>query len=401
MTAEVRGSWRPAALAIGRIAVAQLRARGGDPVWTDDLGTLTRAEFRAAVRERRRRLPEGAIVVHDDHPRTVALTALAGLLAGRGVTVVPIAAGQRALRLARASATPRAGIRFATSGTTGPPRLPSTRSGPAAVAQRIAPIGLLRLPARPVVASLAPVDHGHGFVALLLSLIAGGHFVAASGQTRTALGRVPRVDLLTGVPLQLREFATDPRRPGVPVGMVLAGSDLLDPADAGVIERGLGCPLYNAYGATETGTLTLATPADRRRSPGTVGRPLAGVRIREVDGRLEVRSPVLGRGHLSLDLGEVRDGLVHVTGRADDRRVSGGVTVGDDVVTDWLAALPGVAAVHADWVPDARFGQRRALTVMGAPPWDEDGLRARIREEFGAAATPARLRVLAVDERTP
>jgi fatty-acyl-CoA synthase len=45
--------------------------------------------------------------------------------------------------------------------------------------------------------------------------------------------------------------------------------------------------VWNFYGATETGIVTLASPADLRQSPGTIGPALYGNDIRLVgdDGR--------------------------------------------------------------------------------------------------------------------
>ena len=94
---------------------------------------------------------------------------------------------------------------------------------------------------------------------------------------------------------------------------MLSGSDRLTDADD--LERRLGAPVYDAYGSTETGTVCVASPDERRRFAGAVGRPLAGVRIRELDGGLEIRSPMLGRGTFRGDRGRIRDGIVIYTGK--------------------------------------------------------------------------------------
>src|SRR4029077_16472745 len=44
-----------------------------------------------------------------------------------------------------------------------------------------------------------------------------------------------------------------------------------------------GDVLFNVYGATETGVVTLAKPVDLRASPGTIGRAVPGNEIRLVD----------------------------------------------------------------------------------------------------------------------
>src|SRR4029079_18630852 len=44
-----------------------------------------------------------------------------------------------------------------------------------------------------------------------------------------------------------------------------------------------GDPIYNLYGSTEVAYATIATPADLRAAPGTVGRPPQGTRIKLLD----------------------------------------------------------------------------------------------------------------------
>ena len=46
-----------------------------------------------------------------------------------------------------------------------------------------------------------------------------------------------------------------------------------------------GDMLFNFYGATETGLVTLAKPADLRAAPGTIGKALPGNEIRLLDER--------------------------------------------------------------------------------------------------------------------
>lgn len=380
---SVRGGWAPAAVALGRLAVGIATTRGWHAAWTDEHGTLTRGELRTLIRRRMATLPEGALIVHDEGQRTVAVESLAGLIARRPVRVVPVSAGERALTAARA-ATGR-GFGFFTSGTTGAPKLVrSARPSPRVAGQMLAMTGLLPVPRRPVVASLARVDHGHGWSAMLQALLTGGHFIAA---TPPLLGTLPRVDLLTGVPLQLEALRGVPLPP---VGVVLSGSDRLPDLEG--LEKALGAPVYDAYGASETGTLTLASPSDRRRAPGTVGRPLPGVRISEKDGRLEVRSP-MARKPFAGDRGYIRDGLVFVTGRADGARVSGGVVTSANAVRHWLEAQPGVVSAKLSERPDPRFGTRLEATITADRELDTTALREELRRALGSAATPRSIKV--------
>src|SRR5690606_22458786 len=109
-----------------------------------------------------------------------------------------------------------------------------------------------------------------------------------------------------------------------------SGSDRLRNRER--LEQVFRAPVVDAYGATETGTVALD------------GRPLPGVRIRADEGRLHIHSPMFGRGVFASDLGFIRDGRVHVRGRADGVRVSGGENSSPEAVREWLLTRPGVAA---------------------------------------------------------
>ncbi len=69
------------------------------------------------------------------------------------------------------------------------------------------------------------------------------------------------------------------------------------PADVACFLIGLGIPLVEGYGLTETGPVVTASPADAF-IPGTVGKPLKGIEL-EVSslGELEIRSPSLMTGY--------------------------------------------------------------------------------------------------------
>ncbi|HEY2518200.1 MAG TPA: AMP-binding protein, partial [Polyangiaceae bacterium] len=113
--------------------------------------------------------------------------------------------------------------------------------------------------------------------------------------------------------------------------------------------------LFNFYGATETGLVTLAKPVDLRAAPGTIGPVVPGNEIRLLDdngnevrpgdaGELYVRNKMLVAGYhrdaeatrASLrdgffsvgDLARVdRDGRYFIEGRKRDMVISGGVNV--------------------------------------------------------------------------
>jgi fatty-acyl-CoA synthase len=133
----------------------------------------------------------------------------------------------------------------------------------------------------------------------------------------------------------------------------------------------LGDRIYNFYGATETGIVTLATPADLRRAPATIGRAIPGCEIRLFDeqgqdvpagavGEIYARNAMMVDGyHADADAtrSSMRDGffsvgdlgrrdaagLVFIEGRKRDMIISGGVNVYPVEVEAALETHPAVA----------------------------------------------------------
>jgi fatty-acyl-CoA synthase len=151
--------------------------------------------------------------------------------------------------------------------------------------------------------------------------------------------------------------------------------------------------LWNFYGATETGLVTLAGPGDHLTRPGTIGRALRGNDIRLLDdtggpvpdgqiGELYVRNDMLISGyHKNADAmrSSVRDGLFSVgdLGRRDadgyyylesrkhDMVISGGVNIYPREIEDHLHAHPAIADAAVVGVPDPEWGETlRAFIVL-------------------------------------
>ncbi len=154
-----------------------------------------------------------------------------------------------------------------------------------------------------------------------------------------------------------------------------------------------GVPVAPTYGLTEAATqAATALPADVRRKPGTVGRPLlfTELRIADPDGRplpqgesgeILVRGPqvttayyrnptataaALQGGWLHTgDMGRVdSDGDLFVLQRRADLIVSGGENIYPVEVETVLREHPAVADVCVVGLPDAEWGQRCAAAVQ-------------------------------------
>jgi fatty-acyl-CoA synthase len=205
------------------------------------------------------------------------------------------------------------------------------------------------------------------------------------------------------------------------------GAPLPGPLAIECMDR-FGDILFNFYGATETGLVTLAKPDDLRAAPGTIGKAVPGNEIRllrsddgdgnnaggsevaegEV-GELYARNKMLVAGYHKDDdatrssmsdgffsVGDLarkdRDGRYFIEGRKRDMVISGGVNVYPAEVEGVLEAHPDVAEVAVVGVPDIEWGERvRAFVAKkpGAPPeLDEGALKVWCRERLAGPKVP-------------
>ncbi|MFJ3958390.1 AMP-binding protein [Arthrobacter sp. NPDC090010] len=159
--------------------------------------------------------------------------------------------------------------------------------------------------------------------------------------------------------------------------------------------RELNVNVVTTYGSAET-------------SGGCVynGRPLDGVEVRLVDGRIHLGGPTLADCYLddpeatsasfvelederffrTSDLGELDDdGRLRVTGRVDDVINSGGSKVSAVDVQRALETLDGVRQAFVGGIPSAEWGQAVAAAVVIEPgaSWSADALSEALRPEFG------------------
>jgi len=285
-------------------------------------------------------------------------------------------------------------LRLLTSGTTGVPKGAPRALSLTALAEPVTSL-LSRTPLRsgePLFIA-SPLFHGLGILWYGVALLLGCPVVLMRRfDARKALAAIERheVTALVAVPVMLRRllaaYQESPHGGGrtPPLRVVVSGGSALPAELAGRFTDVFGEVLYDFYGSTEVGIATLATPADLRAAPGTVGRPLAGttVRIAAPDGT-ELPPGEVGRvlvgGALTVaarpgavaDTGDLghrdADGRLFIDGRADNMIVSGGENVYPEEVENLLAGHPGVADVAVLGVPDEEFGERLAAFVVPAP----------------------------------
>ena len=185
-------------------------------------------------------------------------------------------------------------------------------------------------------------------------------------------------------------------------GLVAAG-EALHPATLAAWHEATGLWIRDGYGQTETGQLT-GMPLDERARPGSMGRPLPGVRLEVAEGELVLSDPASDPTFFLRYLGEAppsgawrtgdrvradEDGFLYFEGRADDVIVSAGYRIGPFEVESVLAAHPAVADAAVVAAPDDERGSIvRAVVVLRAGHEPSDRLARELQEHVKAETAP-------------
>jgi fatty-acyl-CoA synthase len=339
------------------------------------------------------------IVVGHDHRRRLAVV---GHDRRRGVADVTPDRARDYIDVLRANASssrPHAavanasGLMIYTSGTTGRPKgaRRTFRTGYSSIVDFMRRVGMSHRDRHLVV---CPLYHGgaFGFVSMMMSLGAST-FVMEHFDPEQMLAAITRERLTSAfvVPTMLsRILALDPdviaRYDTSSLRWIASGAAPLPTDTARRFQARFGKLLWNFYGATETGLVTLAAPDDHEARPGTIGRPLAGNDIRLLDergrdvapgevGELYVRNRMLISGYHRNDdataaamrdgyfsVGDLarRDGAgyLYLESRCSDMIISGGVNIYPREIEDRLSEHPDVLECAVIGVPDPEWGER-------------------------------------------
>ncbi|ROR82924.1 O-succinylbenzoic acid--CoA ligase [Plantibacter flavus] len=354
-----------------------------------------------------------------DASASAMLAALETALDGSGPAVLPAQPGSSA---APAVVDDRVALVIETSGSTGVPKRValSVEALLASAAGSAVALGGPEAHRRSSQWILAlPTHYIAGVNVLLRSIVAGTRPIeapAGSLDARAFCGLVERLDADAGfaalVPAQLR-MLVDAAETSTSVRDALAGlAGLLvggQATPAPLLERSaaLGIRVVRSYGSSETSGGCLYD-----------GVPFPGVEPRLVHGELLIAGPVLAEGYLGEpdrtatafpddggrrwyrtgDTAELVDGVVRVTGRADNVIISGGVNISLDRVQAVVRSVPGLAEAVVVAVPDERFGQASVIVTVAGRAFDQradDALlqtaRDTVAEALGRPARPARL----------
>ncbi|TAM84490.1 MAG: acyl-CoA synthetase [Jatrophihabitans sp.] len=374
--------------------------------------------------------PRGRVLAWADRPATTVHGAAAGQTVA---TIESLAATAPATTPRRPGRKQR--IVLLTSGTTGTPK-----GAPRDMKLSLAIPGgyLSKIPLRAgrTVMLAAPGFHAWGLLSSMLALGLGNTVVMQRRFDPTAVLdglQAHRCDTLITVPVLLnRLLALGPAeiasRDLSALRIVAVSGSALAPELAQRATEVFGDVVYNLYGSTEVAFATIATPADLRAAPGTVGTPPHGTVVKLLDpdgnevppgssGRIFVGSSIQFEGYTGGGSKEIVAGLMStgdvghldgagrlfVDGRDDDMIVSGGENVFPREIEDLLAGHAEIVEAAVVGVEDPEFGQRLRAYVVREPGagLDEDVVKTFVKENLARYKVPREVVFLDALPRNP
>jgi len=412
----VAGAWRRCPGSIVFLAEAAALRFGDAIALHDDEGAMTFRELRAAYEDLARRLisefaarPGVRLAIAEHNKRTFVVALLAAARTGADVILVnpcgarPMlekaltqvyvvlhgdvaldwlsarrvalstssAGGSSSVTLPRLKRPGRLVLSTSGSGGWSKPldRRPTLRS--------VLPTALGLLQSLPIAmhqstVAAVPLYHGHGLATLTMALaFAAPLHIGRRHEIAPLVSRAPRA-VVVSVPTLLRRWLAAGAARGS-AACVVSGSAPLDPQLCSHLLDRLGPIVFNLYGSSEAGVVSLASPQMLAQAPGCVGRPLPGHAVRLDETRILVRGPLViyARADGWLDTGDCgridEAGRLFVCGRSDDMIIRGGENIYPQEIEACLLDHPAVYDAAITVVADADLGQTmRALIVLRA-----------------------------------
>jgi fatty-acyl-CoA synthase len=286
-----------------------------------------------------------------------------------------------------------------TSGTTGAPKGTRRSTDPKASVGLLGFVEAVPYRRGDVTVLPAPLFHAWGFSQMVLSAtLAGTIVIREHFDPQNVLNdvEVHGATVLAAVPVMLHRILESDDQTAerdLTSLRVVATSGSALPGDLAIqwMDR-FGDTLYNLYGSTEVGQVSVAGPTDLRADPNTAGRPLRGITVRILDdddnevptgttGQVMIESAARFDGYTdgggkrmvgalmsSGDRGHLdQDGRLFISGRSDDMIISGGENIFPSNIERQLLSHESISAAAVVGVSDADLGQKvRAVIVRSA-----------------------------------
>lgn len=305
-----------------------------------------------------------------------------------------------------------------TSGTTGKPKGAVRDFGSMGIAEMVEILERLPLSPHEEHLVLSKMYHSAGQVFLLIMSALGAtvhihdHFDAADvirtihREGITSMFMVPTmISRLLDV-----DDAVYRETPPSSLKMIVSGAaQFPQPLRERAIDRFGADAIYDFYGASELGWVTLISGSEMLARPGSQGRALSGQAIRVVDGQNQCVPPrevglVQVRTHSKMEgyLGDVNasrevesgdgwmtvddtgfldeDGYLYIVGRARDMIISGGVNIYPVEIEDVIARHPAILDIAVVGAPDPEWGEKIVACVVVTPDFEPDDVQRWARE---------------------
>jgi acyl-CoA synthetase (AMP-forming)/AMP-acid ligase II len=248
-----------------------------------------------------------------------------------------------------------------TSGTTGQPKRVERRLGFWFSLNNI--IGMLeRLNFKAGEATFlaTPLVHGQGLATLAFCFAMGAPLYLYRFKPEKLVNQLEQQHIrhVVLVPTLLYRWLFAVQHHPGKIKSILCGSAPLGSELATQALQQFGPVLYNLYGSTETGMISIATPQDLIQAPDSVGQILPNVCINISElGEIAINMPIK-RVTKTGDIGYIAQGRLFLQGRKDDMMICGGQNVYPEMLENLTKErLAYVADCAVVGIPSSDYGQ--------------------------------------------
>lgn len=313
-----------------------------------------------------------------------------------------------------------------TSGTTGRPKGAVRNFAALGVVELLSILDRLPLHVGDHHLVVAPLYHSGAQAFVLLNAALGATvYVQEAFEARETLRRmsVQQIHSMFVVPTMIRRLVELPgevhREHPTSLRALISGAAPFDEAlRLRAIERFGPEAVFDFYGATELGWVTLADGHEMLERPGTLGRAIPGQEVAIMDddgrtlppseiGRVYTRSAQMMSGYLRDDEATERSrrgpwltvddlgyldeaGYLFLTGRDRDMVITGGVNVYPVEVENALLHHPDIRELAVIGLPDAQWGECLTAVYVGPRELDTNEARAWAARRLSSYKIPRR-----------